>query len=126
MFQRDELGVSPFLSPFFNPFCPPRQISCHLGFEPRLNGINDRFIKGEESESWYFRYYDVCGIDGSDSKVDVGPKVFQILIAFADYDLPARKSRLFLVLAAWFYLVGLLVGLQEYVQNSSPQVCWSR
>ena len=61
-----------------------------------------------------------------DSKVDVAPKVFSHSQAFADYDLPARNSRWFLVLAAWFYLVGLLVGLQEYVQNSSPQVCWSR
>jgi hypothetical protein len=35
------------LSPFFNRFCPPRQISCHLGIEPRLNAINDRFSKGK-------------------------------------------------------------------------------
>jgi len=49
MFQRDEPGVSPFLSPFFNRFCPPRQISCHLGFEPRLNAINELPWGGEEA-----------------------------------------------------------------------------
>jgi hypothetical protein len=42
----------------------------------------NRFIKGKESESWYFSYYDFCGIDGFASKVDVAQKSFHILIAF--------------------------------------------
>jgi pimeloyl-ACP methyl ester carboxylesterase len=42
-------------------------------------------------------------------KVDVAQKSFHILIAFADYDLPAEILRLFLVLLG-FILVGLLVG----------------
>lgn len=60
--------------------------------------------------------------DGFASKVDVAPKVaflpqksFHILIAFADYDLPVAISGFVFVLAAFFTLVGLLVGLEEYV-----------
>jgi hypothetical protein len=57
----------------------------------------------KESESWYFGYYDFCGIDGFDSKVDVAPKSFHILIAFADYDLPAEILRLF-----WCWPLGFI------------------
>ena len=55
----------------------------------------NRSSKGEESESWYFGYYDFCGIDGFDSKSMLPQKSFHILIAFADYDLPAEILRLF-------------------------------
>jgi hypothetical protein len=33
------------LSPFFNPFCTPRQISCRLGIEPRLKRLTNALAK---------------------------------------------------------------------------------
>ena len=100
--------MSPFLSPFFNRFCPPRQISCRVGIEPRLNAINEPLYQREESEAGTLVITISVGSMAL-TKVDVAPKVFSHLIAFADYDPPAEASKVVFG-AAWSTLIGLLVG----------------